>query len=278
MLTVGVDLAKAPATTALCTVRWLEGAATVDVPVVGAEDTVVLAATAAPGVSAVAIDAPFGWPVAMVAAVASWRPGGRWSAPKDAAFRLRRTDVVTAAWTKAAVTARRTAKEPGQRPVVPLSVSADKIAMAAWRCCALLEAFADRGSQIVTGALGAPFQADGRPRVVEAYPAAALAMWGIPREGYKGTDDVAVGARRRILAAVEGAGAGWLRWEPGAREGCVGTDHALDAFICALVARATALGLVESVPPLDQELAAAEGWIALPHGDALASLGSGCLV
>ena len=47
------------------------------------------------------------------------------------------------------------------------------------------------------------------------------------------------------------------------------SDHALDALVCALVARAAALGLVESVPERDREAARLEGWMALPMPDAL---------
>ena len=250
MLTVGVDLAKGRATTAVCTIHWDPSGATVDVPVVGADDEVVLAAATALDVAAVALDAPFGWPTAMVAAVSTWRPGGRWAAPTDAAFRLRRTDVVTAARTKTVVNARRTAGEEGLQFVVPLSVAADKIAMAAWRCCALLDALARREAVVVTDMLGVAFPPDGGRRVVEAYPAAALAMWGIPRERYKAVDTVATGVRDTILGRIEQAGGGaWLRWLPGARERCAATDHALDAFVCALVARAALLGVVEPVPP-----------------------------
>lgn len=272
MLTVGVDIAKEPATTAVCVVRWEAGFATVEVPGVGASDAVVLAAALAPGVAAVALDAPFGWPAAMVEAVSSWRPGGRWAGPSAAAFRLRRTDVVTAAETKAVVAARRAAGETGVQPVVPLSVAADKIAMAAWRSCALLDALVGRGAEIVTDRMGTPLPSGGPCRVVEAYPAAALAMWGIAREGYKDKDAAAVHVRHSILAAIEGAQDGWLRIVPGAREQLVATDHALDAFVCALVARAAMLGLVAAVPPEDAVAARAEGWIALPGRDSLRSL------
>ncbi|MBI5511452.1 MAG: DUF429 domain-containing protein [Deltaproteobacteria bacterium] len=273
MLTVGVDIAKGRATTAICVVRWDADAATVEVPVVGADDAAILAAATAPEVAAVAFDAPFGWPTAMVSAVSSWRPGGRWASPSDAAFRLRRTDVAAAARTKATVAARRTAGEPGLQPAVPLSVAADKIAMAAWRCCALLDALAVREAEVVTDTLGVVFPPDGRRRVIEAYPAAALAMWGVPREGYKATGAMAVSVRKAILAVLEQTeGRGWVHWVPHARERCASTDHALDAFICALVARAAQLGFVEAVPSEHAAAARAEGWIAVPHREALQSL------
>ncbi len=272
-LTVGVDLAKGAANTAICTIRWEDGGAVVDALVVGAEDHAVLAAARAPNVTAIALDAPFGWPVAMVSAVSSWRLGGRWAKPSDKAFRLRRTDVVTAERTREAASRYR---PMGVEPAVPLSVSADKIAMVAWRCCGLLDELTQEGASIVTDSLGAPFPADGSRRVVEAYPAAALAVWGVPRAGYKGEGSAAEQVRERILAAVERSSMGpRLRWASDLRERCVKTDHALDAFVCALVARAATLGLVDAVPSEDVTSARTEGWIAVPDQASLARLGGG---
>jgi hypothetical protein len=274
--TVGVDLAKADTTTAVCTIDWTPYGAVVSAPVLPASNAVVLAAANAPGVVAVALDAPFGWPTAMVAAVSSWRPGGRWADPKDQAFRLRRTDDVTATCTSKAVETARKSGASGLHAAVPLSVSADKIAMAAWRCCKLLDQLAHdphNPVEVVTDAMGQAFAVDGRNRVVEAYPAAALAMWGIPREGYKKADEVAKGVRQVMLGAIlRGVGDGWLHGAPGVLELYTATDHALDALVCALVARAAMLGLVDAVPTDDREAARAEGWIALPRADSLRSL------
>ena len=103
--------------------------------------------------------------------------------------------------------------------------------------------------------------------VLEAYPAAALMLWGLPRDGYK-TD---VAAREDLLAALESA-APWLSWEPGARDACVDSDDALDAVLCALIARAAALGLTEPPPTEDLRLARTEGWIHLPRKSSLGEL------
>lgn len=272
-LTVGVDLAKGDANTAICTIRWEEGRALVEALVVGADDHAVLAAARAPNVAAIALDAPFGWPVAMVSAVSSWRLGGRWAKPSDKAFRLRRTDVVTAVQTREAASRH---KPIGVEPAVPLSVSADKIAMVAWRCCGLLDELAQEGATIVTDSLGVTFPADGARRVVEAYPAAALAVWGVPRAGYKGEGGAAEHVRERVLATVERSCTGTcFRWASDLRERCVKTDHALDAFVCALVARAATLGLVDLVPSEDVTSARAEGWIAVPDQTSLTRLSGG---
>ena len=73
--------------------------------------------------------------------------------------------------------------------------------------------------------------------MLEVYPAAALLLWGLPREGYKASGE----AREELLATIE-AEAPWLEWAPGAWEACVASDDALDAVLCALIARAAARG------------------------------------
>ncbi len=88
--------------------------------------------------------------------------------------------------------------------------------------------------------------------MLEVYPAAALLLWGLPRERYKADP----GAREELLAALE-AEAPWLEWEPGAREACVESDDALDAVLCALIARAAALGLTEPPPAAEARAARA---------------------
>jgi hypothetical protein len=277
--TVGVDIAKSHKTTALCAIRWSHEGAHVEAPVLRATDAMVLEAARATDVAAIALDAPLGWPMSMVAAIAAWRPDGRWERPADHAFRLRRTDAFTAARTKCPA---RDKLQQGHvervRAAVPLSVSADKIAMVAWRCCALLSDLTQGSGarhNVVTDAIGRPFPRDGRVSIVEAYPAAALSMWAIPRDGYKDAAPEGKRVRASMLSAIEGAGVeGWLRLSDEARDACVATDHAFDAMVCALVARAAMLGLVAEVPPDDAEHARTEGWIALPHPDSLARLSS----
>jgi len=115
--------------------------------------------------------------------------------------------------------------------------------------------------------LGLRVDRTGADRVLEAYPAAALLLWGLPRGGYKASAE----ARSELLAAIEAA-APWLAWEPGGREACVDSDDALDAVLCALLARAAALGLTEPAPTEDLERVRAEGWIHLPRKGSLGEL------
>ncbi len=267
-VTVGVDIATGETNTALCVVRWEPGRALVEHVTVGVNDATI--ADHARDADVVALDAPFGWPGRMVEAVSAWRPGGSWAGPSGEEFRLRATDLYVRARTRAALEERRGRTEDvtGLKATTPLSVSADKIAMAAWRCCGLLTRLADSRTEVVTDALGLPFANDGRRRVVEAYPAAALSMWGIPRDDYK--KPARRDRRDAMLAALARAGLqDWLVWSGDSRETCVGTDHALDALVCALVARAAALGVVESVPERDRSAARQEGWITLPRPESL---------
>lgn len=111
-------------------------------------------------------------------------------------------------------------------------------------------------------------------RIVEAYPAAALAMWSVPRQGYKSEDGRAV--REAMLGRIEESGpTRWLAWSSDARATCAATDHALDALVCALVARAAALGLLHAVDADCADAARAEGWIALPTAASLGALVGG---
>ena len=50
------------------------------------------------------------------------------------------------------------------------------------------------------------------------------------------------------------------------------SDDALDAVLCALIARAAALGLTVPPPDQDRERARAEGWIHLPRRGSLGEL------
>lgn len=96
--------------------------------------------------------------------------------------------------------------------------------------------------------------------MVEVYPAASLRIWGLPDRGYKRTANL---PRLADLVDRLRAAAPWL--DLGAYEPlCRGSDHAFDAVVAALTARAAALTL--ATRPADDEVAAArvEGWIAVP--------------
>jgi hypothetical protein len=91
-----------------------------------------------------------------------------------------------------------------------------------------------------------------------------MTLWGVSGPSYKGR------ARRESLpAALERLRAAtlWLRWSSESLSLCAASDHAFDAVVAALAARAVALGqATRPTTPLEIARAPAEGWMALPTG------------
>ena len=241
MLTVGVDLAAEPVNTAVARISWSAGGAEISELLVGADDAVLLDHIMP--ADKVGIDCPLGWPRRFVEFVAQHQADA-FVAPIDIAGKdwrrllaNRETDLVT-------------------REVVglvPLSVAADRIGLAAMRCAGLLARLA---------AEGRPVDRSGAAVVVEVYPAAALKQWGLPFRRYKGALNAGV---RDELVDQLAAAAPWLRFGACEQE-CRQSDHALDAVVAALNARAAALARV-TAPGVEHAAAArTEGWIALPTG------------
>lgn len=262
MRTVGVDLASQDAKTAYCVVDWTEGHVRIGEPVLGASDSDLLCVMA--DAEAVGIDAPFGWPEAMVEAMAEHAAGRPWPAAASAeALRYRTTDRYVNS----------TILEERGTKVWPLSVSSDRIAYCAWRCGRLLRDHAS-STGWAGGRLGSP---DGGVCIAEVYPAGALAMWGITHKGYKGKGSSVAEARSRRSAIVDQialAAGSWLRLPAEVRTTCAANDDALDALVSALVARAAASGLTRQPDPVQAAAAAREGWIHLPLTNSLPLLGS----
>ena len=133
----------------------------------------------------------------------------------------------------------------------PLSVAADRIGHTAMRAAALLARLADDGHAVDRRGAGV---------VVEVYPAASLHTWGLPYRGYKGPQNLSHLAELvdRLTTAAP-----WL--DLGAHATlCRASDHAVDAVIAALTARAASQGLATQPGPDQAEAARTEGWIALP--------------
>ena len=137
--------------------------------------------------------------------------------------------------------------------VVPLRVPADKIGFVAERAARLQARFAAELWD------GHPAPRDGTGRLVEAYPAAALAVWGLPHRGYKNGGE-AQSVRSTILDGL----AHTLPWLDlaGVWTECLESDHLLDAVISAAIGTLVRLG--RAAPIADPEMAAIEGWIRLP--------------
>jgi len=238
--TLGIDLAAQPANTSACAIDWGAGARLSDLRS-GLDDDALLEAIAE--ADKVGIDAPFGWPDEFVDAVVAHRNLGRWpGAGEDQdlyRFHLsfRATD--------------RQLIEGGARR--PLSVSTDLIGVVAMRCAYLLDRLAESGE---------PVDRAGSGKVIEAYPAPALAGWGISAIGYKSR--IGVARIPGLLSRVE-EGLGGIEMTPRERE-LAGTDHnCFDALIASLIARAAALGLTQ-LPESEEDAdrAVREGWIHVP--------------
>lgn len=261
-VTMGIDLASQPAKTAVCLLRWDNGA-TPELLMLArgkTDDGTPLhtkwLSTTAYGIrgdyggtiTKVGIDAPFGWPEPYLDAVAAWREAPRWPIGLDDSLdqcRLRETDRAV----------HRRAKK------WPLSVSSEKIALCAMRCAMLLtDIGAHHGDEAVAR--------DGTGLCCEVYPDPALRYWtaGPPpvlrqRESYK---DKASEKRRELGDAI-------IKQLPITDEGALldrlaAQDDFLDALICALVARAAEVGLTQG-PETETEVERAplEGWIHLPR-------------
>lgn len=194
------------------------------------------------------IDVPLGWPEEFAEALAAHRADLPWPELPRARLRYRATD-------------RYIQQRTGRWP---LSVASDRIAVPAMRAAALFSRLRDQG---------APVSRDGSRRVIEVYPAAALAVWGFASVRYKRAAGAHV--RLRLLISIEERTQDWLDIPPHAREMCRRSDDALDALVAALVARAAAVGLCEPIPPEHQKTAAREGWIAVPAAGSLDRLEAG---
>lgn len=239
METVGIDLSAEPKGTAIAVVAWADSVARVLSVQTGASDDLVLRYLHHPD-GAVGVDCPLGWPALFVRLIAGHH-GGSLDFPPDRPKGWRREYVLRA-------TDMFVHQHTG---ITPLSVAADRIGHTAIRLAALLS---ELGSQIDA-------RRDGSGSIVEVYPAAALKLWGFRSRGYKGA---ANGRQLGALVDEVQRAIPWLDW--GDSEAvCRRNDDALDAVVCALIARAAKAGA--TIPPRDTELALCEGWIHLPNGD-----------
>ncbi len=237
VITAGVDLAAEAKGTAIAVIGWGGSGAQVTTVVQGAHDADVLAV--AQEADKVGVDCPFGWPIEFVRVVHD-HERGQLMMPASSGREWRR-----------ALTMRATDQHVQRTTgLTPLSVAADRIGHAALRWAAVAARLERAGLDV---------SRDGSGLLAEVYPAAALRHWHLPHRGYKGPANrsVRAGLVDQLLAEAP-----WL--ELGEHAGtCRSSDHALDAVLCALVARAAALGA--TVPPGRHESTAAlEGWIHVP--------------
>jgi predicted nuclease with RNAse H fold len=250
MKTVGIDLAAQDKNTAVCVIEWEAGKARVKPPTVGHDDDELLELIS--GSNRAGIDAPFGWPQPFVDAVRAHRAHERWPGSREGLHELAdarsnyRRELSYRITDRAIIDDR----ELGVRP---LSVSTNLIGVTTLRCALLLDRLEhERGIKVDrSGSAG---------RVAEVYPAAALNAWGLPFKGYKGKDGR--GLRGELVSKLG------RHLEPGfgkdAREACRGSDHALDALLSAVVARAVAVRATRGPDERQARAAKLEGWIHIP--------------
>jgi predicted nuclease with RNAse H fold len=243
VLTLGIDLSASDAQTAACFLDWRDGAGTDEgsPPILGVGDDALLAMMER--ADKVGIDAPFGWPDTFREMVNTWSEEGAWDGdmPRNS-LRYRLTDQFQ-------ISQGRT----------PLSVSSDRIASTAMRCADILAQHYLARDEALDRVAG---------HVVEVYPAAALVAWGFDVKGYK--DREATEKREQMLERLIDRAC--LRLSSQTVEHCAATDHALDALVSTLAARAQALGLTHPVSDGADAQVAREGWIHLPFDDSLERL------
>jgi predicted RNase H-like nuclease len=241
MRSLGIDLAAEPPDTAACEITWLADGAHGRLYSGRLDDDQLLRLIES--ADKAGIDCPFGWPAPFVNAVVAHGNGAPWPGRGQLGLRHRRslryrlTDEIV----------------HQQLGIWPLSVSTDRIGVTALRCAALLDALATAGH---------PVDRAGSGRVVEVYPAAALKHWGLPHQRYKQDKGAIIRSQAldQLLATLP-----TLVLDGEAVDRCRRSDDAFDALVCALVARAAALGLTTTPRPGDQTTRArVEVWIHLP--------------
>lgn len=241
MLTLGIDLASQNENTAACLVEWSGGEVILrELLDRGSDDELVARMRAVRDAGGcIGIDAPFGWPEAYLAAMTSWREEGRFPATdsKELAFRL-------------------TDRKEYLAKKQPLSVSSDRIAYVAWRCARLLTRFFE----------GAPTSRLG-PTVVEVYPGASMASWGLGAQGYKQSEPT----RKKLLLELNAKGLCWVSDEA-QQSALTRSEHLFDAFIASLSTRAFQIKRCDPIPAAHQAVAEREGWIMLPGATSLSKL------
>ena len=241
MRTLGVDLAAAAKKTAAAVVEWADGKArlahlSLDV---GDEEIVRLFAAS----DMTGIDCPLGWPDAFLPFIAGHLASDAGPVLEHDGIEGRR--LLAYRDTDRFVT--------GRTGLIPLSVSADRLAHPAMRCAVIQAKIArDAGAQA----------RDGSGRLAEVYPAASLKGWGIHARGYKGRGAPETARLSAVLADLT-LKAPWLDLA-GHRDDLAASDDMFDALIASLTARAVSLGRTLRPDAGHAAAARSEGWIHLP--------------
>jgi predicted nuclease with RNAse H fold len=239
--TLGVDLAAATRKTAAAVIDWTGGGARLvhlSLDVTDEEIVDLFGSTDMTG-----IDCPVGWPAAFLPFLAGHLNFEAHPVLDHDGIEGRR--LLAYRDTDRFVT--------GKTGLIPLSVSADRLAHPAMRCAVI---------QAKIARVHGPQARDGAGRLAEVYPAASLKLWGIHARGYKGRGAPESERLGLILDNLEAA-APWLDLA-GHRADLAASDDMFDAVIASLTARAVSLG--QTLRPAGDHAAAAlsEGWIHVP--------------
>lgn len=257
MITGGVDMAADPKRTALCSIDWVTGEIRLSDGPVDDDAIVALAHRAVMS----GWDVPLGWPDAFVAAISEHHGGPPLAGPDASPTGqpdLRRPDHGHRVPERfpAGPDARRflryrlTDRRFAENGRWPLSVSTDLIGVPALRAAALQQRLS--GGDLLVDRSGTSGV------IAETYPAGTLAAWGWPSRGYKGAAGRGIRADLvdRLVASLTS-----LVFTEGVQQAMVASDDRLDAFVCALVARAVSHGRGTPPPTDDLPVARREGWI-----------------
>jgi len=248
--TIGIDMAAQPKDTACCEIRWggLGGVVHEFSAASGVDDGRLVELLTDRG-ARIGIDVPLGWPTEFVEAVRRYGRGEAWGVPASERPRLRRTDLFVND---------RLRSDGATKALWPLSVAADRIGVPAMRTAAAMS----------LAGLSAMAR-DGSGPVVEVYPAAALAQWGLPCSGYKGKH---AEERRSLVRCLVAALDCAVTLSADQIQRVEASDNCLDALIAALIVRCHELGLTYPVPTESADAARFEGWITVPRPGSLITL------
>jgi predicted nuclease with RNAse H fold len=242
LITLGIDLAAQKAKTGLCLIEW--GPSTAAITELQADVSDELILDRAQLCEKIGIDIPLGWPAQFALALPQFAASGVWAAGPLDDFCYRMTDMHV----------ERVLGSTKKKNKRPLSVSADKLGRTAIRAAQLfrkLQLSDDRS---------------GRDKVVEVYPAAALALWNMQCEGYKKNKSACLAE----LVTRFSEEAKWLTISAAHSNLCRKNNNAFDALISAIMARISAAELTLEIPDESKKLAREEGWIALPKSKSIA--------
>jgi hypothetical protein len=90
---------------------------------------------------------------------------------------------------------------------------------------------------------------------------------------YKGKRETEVEARKTLVETLSRECSGWLDLDHETLPTLYASDDALDAVVCAVIARVVGADIAPPIPAEHLEVARLEGWIHLPPRQPLRELG-----